>query len=240
MFSVCLDVYFVKLSSVKSDLDVNWFMFDCISKRLIIIFFYQISCVNSLDENWFWVCECIYHFQNIQELICCYRWWSNSVCHWHLSGLLGWIFVILKENLSHSESNDNDDLHEPIQTGMSWSTITTPGGSGSGGGTRAGLFRTPISGGVQSATSAHGLPRPALAVRNLMEQVTLWLLYIFCCIAEHSTDFIHGWPLLTFKCSCIIQGQICSSLHCNVSYAPPARRIPIWFIGWFCSGFNGP
>lgn len=54
---------------------------------------------------------------------------------------------------------------------MSWSTITTPGGSGSGGGTRAGLFRTPISGGVQSATSAHGLPRPALAVRNLMEQV---------------------------------------------------------------------
>ncbi|XP_042402443.1 uncharacterized protein LOC121992268 isoform X1 [Zingiber officinale] len=40
------------------------------------------------------------------------------------------------------------------------------GGSGS----RAGLFRTPISGGVQSATSAHDLPSPALAVRNLMEQ----------------------------------------------------------------------
>lgn len=40
-----------------------------------------------------------------------------------------------------------------------------------GGGSRTGLFRTPISGGVQSATSAHGLPRPALAVRNLMEQV---------------------------------------------------------------------
>jgi hypothetical protein len=247
---ICLDVYFVKLSSVKSDLDVNWFMFDCISKRMIF-FLYQIhvlivwmkidfECVN---------CECIYHFQKIQELIlslqkleliCCYRWWTNNVCYWHLSDLLGWVFIILKENLSHFEGNDNDDLHEPIQTGMSWSTITTPGGSGSGGGTRAGLFRTPISGGVQSATSAHGLPRPALAVRNLMEQVTLWLLYIFCCIAEHSTDFIHGWPLLTFKCSCIIQGQICSSLHCNVSYAPPARRIPIWFIGWFCSGFNGP
>ena len=79
----------------------------------------------------------------------------------------------MKENLSHSESidDDDDDTHEPIQTGMSWSTITAPAGSGSGGGTRAGLFRTPISGGVQSATSAHGLPRPALAVRNLMEQV---------------------------------------------------------------------
>ncbi|XP_024541258.1 uncharacterized protein LOC9663243 isoform X2 [Selaginella moellendorffii] len=34
----------------------------------------------------------------------------------------------------------------------------------------AGLFRTPISGGVESATSSHGLPKPALAVRNLMEQ----------------------------------------------------------------------
>lgn len=39
-----------------------------------------------------------------------------------------------------------------------------------GSNTRAGLFRTPISGGVQSATSAHDLHRPALAVRNLMEQ----------------------------------------------------------------------
>lgn len=57
------------------------------------------------------------------------------------------------------------------------SSVTTPplvlsyGNTTGGGGTRAGLFRTPISGGVQSATSAHGLPRPALAVRNLMEQV---------------------------------------------------------------------
>lgn len=39
-------------------------------------------------------------------------------------------------------------------------------------GSRAGLFRTPISGGVHSATSALGLPPPALAVRNLMEQVS--------------------------------------------------------------------
>ncbi|CAH9138905.1 unnamed protein product [Cuscuta epithymum] len=44
------------------------------------------------------------------------------------------------------------------------------GSTTGGGGTRAGLFRAPISGGVQSATSAHGLHRPALAVRNLMEQ----------------------------------------------------------------------
>ncbi|GAQ85575.1 Pyridoxamine 5'-phosphate oxidase family protein [Klebsormidium nitens] len=35
---------------------------------------------------------------------------------------------------------------------------------------RSGLFRTPISGGVQSATSSHGLPPPAVAVRNLVAQ----------------------------------------------------------------------
>lgn len=38
---------------------------------------------------------------------------------------------------------------------------------------RSGLFRTPISGGVQSATSSHNLPAPAVAVRNLIEQVLL-------------------------------------------------------------------
>lgn len=62
------------------------------------------------------------------------------------------------------------------------SDIVTPAvayGSGTGGNSRAGLFRTPISGGVQSATSAHGLPRPALAVRNLMEQVNPFFVSIF-------------------------------------------------------------
>eukprot|EP00898_Chlorokybus_atmophyticus_P008865 jgi/Chlat1/8980/Chrsp94S08267 len=35
---------------------------------------------------------------------------------------------------------------------------------------RAGLTRTPITGGVQSATSTHDLPSPAVAVRNLVER----------------------------------------------------------------------
>ncbi|XP_062218202.1 uncharacterized protein LOC133918364 [Phragmites australis] len=43
-------------------------------------------------------------------------------------------------------------------------------GGGNSGGSRSGLFRTPISGGVHSATAVHDLPPPALAVRNLMEQ----------------------------------------------------------------------
>lgn len=37
---------------------------------------------------------------------------------------------------------------------------------------RAGLRRTPITGGVQSATSSHDLPHPSVAVRNLIEQVS--------------------------------------------------------------------
>ncbi|BFI24788.1 heme oxygenase (biliverdin-IX-beta and delta-forming) [Marchantia polymorpha subsp. ruderalis] len=42
--------------------------------------------------------------------------------------------------------------------------------AGAAGSNRAGLYRSPISGGVQSATSSHGLPSPAIAVRNLIEQ----------------------------------------------------------------------
>ncbi|KAJ0229835.1 Pyridoxamine 5'-phosphate oxidase family protein [Hirschfeldia incana] len=50
---------------------------------------------------------------------------------------------------------------------LSQTSLALPQGSG---GNRGGLFRTPISGGVQNATSAHALPPPALAVRNLLEQ----------------------------------------------------------------------
>ncbi|MQM18952.1 hypothetical protein Taro_051952 [Colocasia esculenta] len=64
-------------------------------------------------------------------------------------------------------------------------------GSGTSGGSRAGLFRTPISGGVQSATSAHGLPRPALAVRNLMEQARFAHLCTVMSRMHHRRD---GYP----------------------------------------------
>lgn len=69
-------------------------------------------------------------------------------------------------NLNHNRSPEKG-VDEMSKMEM---PLTVAHGSITGGGTRAGLFRTPISGGVQSATSAHGLPRPALAVRNLMEQ----------------------------------------------------------------------
>lgn len=79
-----------------------------------------------------------------------------------------WVVVVVKGGLSEESENPF-----PLKKN------TTPQ-TASSSGTRAGLFRTPISGGVQSATSAHGLPRPALAVRNLMEQVLI-LIYLTHC-----------------------------------------------------------
>ncbi|KAL6585283.1 hypothetical protein OROMI_004572 [Orobanche minor] len=72
--------------------------------------------------------------------------------------------LLLSQGNSDVKQNSENDIY------LSAPPFMVSYGNPSGGGTRAGLFRTPISGGVQSATSAHGLPRPALAVRNLMEQ----------------------------------------------------------------------
>ncbi|KAH7299980.1 hypothetical protein KP509_24G039200 [Ceratopteris richardii] len=71
-------------------------------------------------------------------------------------------------------------------TGIQPSLVGPVTGSG-----RAGLFRTPISGGVQSATSSHGLPAPALAVRNLMEQARFAHL---CTIMSHMHHRRRGYP----------------------------------------------
>uniref|UniRef100_A0ACD5Y2I0 Uncharacterized protein n=1 Tax=Avena sativa TaxID=4498 RepID=A0ACD5Y2I0_AVESA len=68
---------------------------------------------------------------------------------------------------SKSDPSQNGALG-PVTTEKSRTTLSANTLDSSG--SRAGLFRTPISGGVQSATFAHGLPPPALAVRNLMEQ----------------------------------------------------------------------
>nr|XP_018676837.1 PREDICTED: uncharacterized protein LOC103973132 isoform X1 [Musa acuminata subsp. malaccensis] len=94
-------------------------------------------------------------------------------------------------------------------------------------GSKAGLFRTPISGGVQSATTVHGLPPPALAVRNLMEQI--------------NADDIHSF----FLCSSCQKtkakfGQLCtimSGMHHHragypvgslVDFAPDSMGHPIF------------
>ncbi|KAK4267707.1 hypothetical protein QN277_024452 [Acacia crassicarpa] len=96
-------------------------------------------------------------------------------------------------NLSNSQSSDKD-ADQTVKIDAPLTVFPTPSGSGTGGGTRAGLFRTPISGGVQSATSAHGLPRPAQAVRNLMEQARFAHL---CTVMSRMHHRREGYPFGT-------------------------------------------
>lgn len=99
---------------------------------------------------------------------------------------------------------------------MDQSTHVSTGLSGS----RAGLFRTPISGGVHSATSVHDLPPPALAVRNLMEQVMQMqmqmLLYTYTYFSDATATVtvtgIYFWMNQP--------GSICTPVNHNVKDAP--------------------
>ncbi|KAK7389466.1 hypothetical protein VNO78_24538 [Psophocarpus tetragonolobus] len=104
-----------------------------------------------------------------------------------------------------------------------------------GGGTRAGLFRTPISGGVQSATSAHGLPRPALAVRNLMEQARFAHLcsvmsrmhhrrqgYPFGSLVDFAPDSM-GHPIFSFSPLAIHTRNLLADPRCTL-----VVQIPGW------------
>jgi hypothetical protein len=80
--------------------------------------------------------------------------------------------LVSRDSVSFSQGNMNQNQNSDKDADKILkmeSSLLVPHGI-TGGGTRAGLFRTPISGGVQNAASAHGLPPPALAVRNLMEQ----------------------------------------------------------------------
>ncbi|KAL8098746.1 hypothetical protein AgCh_031470 [Apium graveolens] len=118
------------------------------------------------------------------------------------------------------------------------SDIVTPAvayGSGTGGNSRAGLFRTPISGGVQSATSAHGLPRPALAVRNLMEQARFAHLctvmsrmhhrregYPFGSLVDFAPDLM-GHPIFSFSPLAIHTRNLLADPRCTL-----VVQIPGW------------
>ncbi|KAF5816927.1 putative FMN-binding split barrel [Helianthus annuus] len=109
------------------------------------------------------------------------------------------------------------------------------GGGGGGSGTRAGLFRTPISGGVQSATSVHDLPRPALAVRNLMEQARFAHLctvmsrmhhrrqgYPFGSLVDFAPDAM-GHPIFSFSPLAIHTRNLLADPRCTL-----VVQIPGW------------
>ncbi|XP_073142640.1 uncharacterized protein [Henckelia pumila] len=135
----------------------------------------------------------------------------------------------------------NSDLRQSNQKDAdSVLNLTTPPlgisyGNLTGGGTRAGLFRTPISGGVQSATSAHGLPRPALAVRNLMEQARFAHLctvmsrmhhrregYPFGSLVDFAADPV-GHPIFSFSPLAIHTRNLLADPRCSL-----VVQIPGW------------
>eukprot|EP00261_Vitis_vinifera_P036726 XP_019077969.1 PREDICTED: uncharacterized protein LOC100253108 isoform X4 [Vitis vinifera] len=138
---------------------------------------------------------------------------------------------ILKGNLNHNQSPEKG-VDEMSKMEM---PLTVSHGSITGGGTRAGLFRTPISGGVQSATSAHGLPRPALAVRNLMEQARFAHLctvmsrmhhrregYPFGSLVDFAPDSM-GHPIFSFSPLAIHTRNLLADPRCTL-----VVQIPGW------------
>ncbi|KAG2317379.1 hypothetical protein Bca52824_020501 [Brassica carinata] len=116
--------------------------------------------------------------------------------------------------LSHNDDTSSEGDAESSGLGLfpgdifslSQISLALPQGAGNSGGNRAGLFRTPISGGVQNATSAHALPPPALAVCNLLEQSCLrctiagkvthlalwWILHLI--VWDIQYFYFHRWP----------------------------------------------
>ncbi|KAL9228446.1 hypothetical protein vseg_004029 [Gypsophila vaccaria] len=147
------------------------------------------------------------------------------------------VSAVSGENLDNLSvfTEDNSTLNQyPMSTFGDMSEAVTPV-TGSGSGTRAGLFRTPISGGVQNATSAHGLPRPALAVRNLMEQARYAHLctimsrmhhrregYPFGSLVDFSPDSM-GHPIFSFSPLAIHTRNLLADPRCTL-----VVQIPGW------------
>ncbi|EOA37919.1 hypothetical protein CARUB_v10009387mg [Capsella rubella] len=138
------------------------------------------------------------------------------------------IFSLSQENGSNISGEKDSDNIIDVET-----SLVVP----HSGGTRAGLFRTPISGGVQSATSAHGLPRPALAVRNLMEQARFAHLctvmskmhhrregYPFGSLVDFAPDSM-GHPIFSFSPLAI---------HTRNILAEPRCTLVVQIPGWSC------
>ncbi|GBG66671.1 hypothetical protein CBR_g66806 [Chara braunii] len=102
-------------------------------------------------------------------------------------------------------------------------------------GTRTGLFRAPISGGVQSATSAHGLPSPALAVRNLIEQAKYAHL---CTVMSRMHHRRRGYPfgsLVDFACDATGHPIFCLSplaIHTRNLLSDPRSTLVVQIPGW--------
>ncbi|KAL3632155.1 hypothetical protein CASFOL_025139 [Castilleja foliolosa] len=144
-------------------------------------------------------------------------------------GLVSDDTAFLSQGNSDLKQSSEDDVH------FSASSFMVSYGNTNSGGTRAGLFRTPISGGVQNATSAHDLPRPALAVRNLMEQARFAHLcttmsrmhhrrkgYPFGSLIDFATDPM-GHPIFSFSPLAIHTRNLLADPKCTL-----VVQIPGW------------
>ncbi|CAL9125115.1 unnamed protein product [Musa acuminata var. zebrina] len=108
------------------------------------------------------------------------------------SGALTNGFSVLIDGDPASIQNDiiQNGGHEDCMSGnMEMVTPVTAGRVTTG--SKAGLFRTPISGGVQSALAVNNLPHPALAVHNLMQQAKYGQL---CTIVSRMHNRREGYP----------------------------------------------
>lgn len=145
--------------------------------------------------------------------------------------------------------------------------VTRPSNDSKGHGgstTRAGLFRTPISGGLHSATASHDLPPPALAVRNLMEQARFAHLctvmsrmhhrragYPCGSLVDYATDSV-GHPIFSLsplaihtrnlladpRCTLVVQIPGWSGLsNARVTIFGDAIPLPANEQGWACNQF---
>ncbi|KAK9056528.1 hypothetical protein SSX86_023890 [Deinandra increscens subsp. villosa] len=151
-----------------------------------------------------------------------------------MNGYFKWLLKLCNDGFSHFLKEKLEDLKSKadIMTPTSSSSSNT---YGAGSGTRTGLFRTPISGGVQSATSVHDLPRPALAVRNLMEQARFAHLctvmsrmhhrregYPFGSLVDFAPDAM-GHPIFSFSPLAIHTRNLLADPRCTL-----VVQIPGW------------
>ncbi|KAG1326865.1 hypothetical protein COCNU_01G007990 [Cocos nucifera] len=121
--------------------------------------------------------------------------------------------------LPHRSRSGN--LVQDGASGNAESSESVTGGSGTSG-SRAGIFRTPISGGVQSATIVHSLPRPALAVRNLTEQARFADL---CTVMSRMHHQHPGYPYPVFSLSPL-------AIHTRNLLADSRSTLVVQIPGW--------
>ncbi|KAL6140525.1 hypothetical protein ACLB2K_058824 [Fragaria x ananassa] len=138
------------------------------------------------------------------------------------------LYFVMKGNLNHHDSGEKG-----VDKAFNVDVPLTSHSANGAGGTRAGLFRTPISGGVQSATSAHGLPHPSLAVRNLMEQARFAHLctvmsrmhhrregYPFGSLVDFAPDSM-GHPIFSFSPLAIHTRNLLANPRCTLVVQVP-------------------